>query len=122
MSLFLDARVPVRFAPADQAGPEQAGPDAAWLVQDDTAAPAGVPVAKFALPAAMHGHPAACACCVPRGPVADALSRLFLARARGDVGFFRSVIACPRDAAGAAAIRAALASDPVLRARFRLAD
>ena len=119
MSHFLDARVPVRFVP-----PDRAGPDAAWLVRDGaaghTATPAGVLVARFSLSAALQGHPAVCACCVPRGPVADALSRLFLARARGEVAFFRSVVACPDDAAGAAAIRAALATDPVLRGRFRL--
>ena len=115
MSRFLDARVPVRFAV-----PAQPGADTAWLVQDDAPAPAGASVARFRLPPAEAGHPVDCRCCVPRGPVAEALSRLFLARARGEVAFFRAVIALPSDAAGAETIKAALAADPVLMARFRL--
>ena len=62
-----------------------------------------------------------CRCCVPRGPVAEALGRLFLARARGEVAWFHSiaVIATP---AGEAAVRAALAGDQVAAGRFRLAE
>lgn len=92
----------------------------AWLVQGDAPAPGPGPVARFRLPVAGAGHPAGCVCCVPRGPVAEALSRLFLARARGEVAFFHDVLALPFDAAGAAAIRDALAADSLLAARFRL--
>jgi len=52
---------------------------------------------------------------------AEALGRLFLARARGEVAGFRSiaVIATP---AGEAAVRAALAGDQVSAGRFRLTE
>ena len=66
------------------------------------------------------GHPAGCACCTPRSAAADALSRLFLQRARGEVAFFRRVLVVT-DEAGKAAVRTALRSDPVVCARFRAA-
>ena len=110
-----DMRIPVRFFP-----PATAGADSAWLIEGDAPAPGSGPVARFRLPTARIGHPVGCACCAPRGPVAEALSRLFLARARGEVAFFRDVLALPHDAAGAAAIRAALAQDSLLAGRFRL--
>ncbi len=68
------------------------------------------------------GHPAGCACCVPRGAVAADLARLFLARARGEVPFFRRVVAVPDGGAGTDAVRAALRDDPFVSARFRLSD
>jgi hypothetical protein len=118
--VFIDARVPVRLSPAGEPPA-----DAAFLLEGDGKAPEGAgpsaPVARFT-PPAPSGHAIGCACCTPRGPVAEALGRLFLARARGEVGFFRSVIARPASAAGEAAIRAALADDPLVSARFRLAE
>jgi hypothetical protein len=117
MVVFLDARIPVRFA---DAAPVAA--DAAWLIQGDAAAPPGAAVARFVLPDRLPSHPTDCACCVPRGPVAEALTRLFLARARGEAAFFRQVIAVPADAAGRSAISAALRDDPMLAGRFRLAS
>jgi len=117
----VDARVPLRIGVL-----AEAGPDDALLVEGDGPAPGGPPVERFRLPVFVIGpagpHRIGCACCVPRGPVAEALARLFLARARGDVGFFRSVLAVPLGAAGAAAIRAALESDQVSASRFRLLD
>ena len=65
-------------------------------------------------------HPIGCACCTPRSASADALSRLFLQRARGEVAFFRRVLV-DADEVGQAAVRIALQSDPVVSARFRLA-
>jgi len=108
-----DDRIPVRFAPA--------GPDDAVLIEGDAAAPPGYPLARFRLSPGLVSHPAGCACCVPRGPVTDALGRLFLARARGEVRWFRAVavVASP---AGESAVRAALAADRVAAARFRLDD
>ena len=114
MTLFVDARVPVLIGPAELAGPESA-----VLAEGRDPAEAA---ARFVLPAADAGHIAGCACCVPRGPVSDALNQLFLARARGEVSFFRAVVAAPATEAGAAAIRQALAEDPVTMARFRLAE
>lgn len=108
-----DARIGVRFAAAGEAGPDEA-----LLIQGD--APADRPaVARFVLPARVAAHPPGCACCAPRGPVATALGQLFLARARGEMPWFRSVVAVTRDAAGADAVRAALAADVVTAARFR---
>jgi hypothetical protein len=112
-----DDRVPVRFGSGDAAGP-----DAALLVEGDTVVPPGHAVVRFRLGPGLIGHPFGCACCVPRGPVAEALGRLFLARARGDVPFFRSVVAVVATPMGEAAIRAALARDQVSAGRFRLAQ
>jgi hypothetical protein len=109
-----DDRIPVRL------GQPEAGE--AVLIEGDAAAmPPDRPVARFRLVPALAGHAPACACCVPRGPVAEALGRLFLARARGEVAWFRSiaVIATP---AGKVAVRAALAGDQVSAGRFRLAE
>ena len=109
---FIDARVPVRFAPPDTI---TAGD--AVLIEGTAPEPEGHPVARFTLP--VTGHFSGCACCLPRGPVAEALSRLFQARARGEVAFFRAVMAVPATAAGETAIRAALAEDVFVAARFR---
>ncbi len=65
------------------------------------------------------GHGAGCACCVARSPAAQALGRLFMQRTRGEVAFFRRVLVEGRSLE--AAVRAALQSDPVAAARFRLA-
>ena len=116
MALFMDARVRLRIGTADTAGP-----DDALLIEGDAAVPDGRVHARFALPEAAS-HSIGCACCLPRGPVAEALSRLFLLRVRGDVKFFPEVVAVPRSVVGEAAIRAALQEDPMVMARFRLAD
>lgn len=114
MSRFVDARIPVVFGPAERG-------DAA-LVEGDAEVPVGTPVARFVLPAEAPGettaHPAGCACCQGRGPVATALHALFLARARGTVAFFARV-AVQASGAGSAAVRAELAEDPLLAAWFR---
>jgi hypothetical protein len=105
-----DDRVAVRFGPPTA--------DEAVLIEGEASA-CDRPVARFRLLPALAGHAPGCACCVPRGPVAQALGRLFLARARGEVAWFRSVavLATP---AGEAAVRAALAHDHVSSCRFRL--
>jgi hypothetical protein len=65
-------------------------------------------------------HPAGCTCCRPRASFAEALARLFFARARGGVPFFaRVIVPCAPDDEAARA--AALAADPVTAARFRFA-
>jgi hypothetical protein len=110
MTMDQDSRISVRFAPAAADG-------AAALIEGG--GPTAGPVAHFTLPAAMHVP--GCACCLPRGPVAVALGRLFLARARGEAPLFDTVVAVTRTPAGEAAVRAALDDDVVTRARFRLA-
>jgi hypothetical protein len=106
-----DDRIPLRF------GQPEAGE--AVLIEGDAATAPGRPIARFRLVPGLAGHVLGCACCVPRGPVAEALGRLFLARARGEVAWFHSiaVIATP---AGEAAVRAALAGDQVSAGHFRL--
>ncbi|MSP04361.1 MAG: hypothetical protein EXR05_03775 [Acetobacteraceae bacterium] len=115
MTIAPDARIAVYLVP-----PADARADSAWLIQGDAPAPGAGPVARFQSSASSPGHPAGCVCCLPRGPVAEALSRLFLARARGEVAYFRLVLALPHNAAGATAIRDALAQDSLLAGRFRL--
>ncbi len=98
-----DARVPVLIGSEADAGADDV------IVAEDGAAWG-----------ALGGHVADCACCVPRGVVASDLAALFLARARGEVPFFRRVVAVPASEAGAAAIRAVLRDDPFVSGRFRL--
>jgi hypothetical protein len=88
----------------------------ALLIEGDGDGPPGFPVARWRTG---PRHAPGCACCVPRGPVAEALAALFLARARGTAPFFTRVLAVPRDEAGAASVRTALESDLLVRARFR---
>jgi hypothetical protein len=108
-----DARIGVRFGAVGDARPDEA-----LLIEGD--GPAGRPAAaRFVVPARIATHPRGCTCCAPRGPVADALGRLFLARARGEIPWFRSVLAVTRNDAGADAVRAALTCDVVTTARFR---
>jgi hypothetical protein len=92
MALFIDARIPVAFGADVREGD-----------------------ARF-VPSAQPSHPAGCTCCVARSEDALALDRLFLARVRGEVPWFRRVVVPADDPA----LRAALTADPVLSARFRL--
>ncbi len=108
-----DMRVEVRFAAAGDAAPDEA------LLIEGAGASDRPAVARFVLPVRVATHPIGCACCAPRGPVATALNRLFLARARGEVPWFRSVVAVTCTDAGADAVRAALIADVVTSARFR---
>ena len=108
-----DDRVPVRFGVAGEAGPGDA-----LLIEGE--APGDRPaIARFTVPVRVPTHPFGCVCCAPRGPVAEALGRLFLARARGELPWFRCVVAVTHSAAGADAVRAALTADVVTTARFR---
>ncbi len=119
MVIFVDARIPVTFAAAATAGRGDA-----LLIEGATAAPPGVPVARFPVAGFAgrgRGHLAGCACCAPRGKVAEALHRLFLARARGETGFTtRLVVSAGRE--GEEAVRQALAGDAFLAGRYRLAE
>jgi hypothetical protein len=91
----------------------------AVLIEGDGAAPPAAAVARFVVRAKpLHG--VGCACCAPRGPASEALSRLFLARARGEVALFSRVVVLAGDE-GMALVRAALAGDAVTRARFGVA-
>ena len=114
MTLFVDARVPIRFGCV-----EDAGPHAALLIEGAAEMSELRPLARFVLPAAVPAHAAGCVCYAPRGPAADALAGLFLARGRGEVAWFGAVLAVAGEA-GRRAVRDAVASDPRVSAWFRL--
>ena len=107
----IDARVPVRFGELADAGEGDA-----LLLPSGMPPPAGWPAEV--LSDALPGHAAGCACCQPRNAAAQALAALFLRRARGEVGWFRQVLAVTGPAE-AAMVRAALDTDPLTTARFR---
>ncbi len=122
--MTVDARIPVRFvphvpaaAPADQVLllPERGGE------QTDAPEAAAGWIAVLRLPdqGAAHqvAHRAFCRCCGGRTEQASKLTWLFQARARGEIGFFRGVVAqLPRPQE--AALRAVLAADLFLRGHF----
>ncbi len=118
----IDARVPVRLA---DRMPDRLADGALVLVERglDVLPPRGGAAARLADFAPSHetiDPLLACQCCAGRAPFAAELGRLFTERARGEVAFFRSVVAVgtPR---GLDQARDALASDPFLLGRYRLA-
>ncbi|HET9146922.1 MAG TPA: hypothetical protein VFN77_02615 [Acetobacteraceae bacterium] len=108
----LDMRIPVVFGGTPEAGD-------AVLIEGDAPAPAGFHAIRLRLPAG-QAHPIGCACCAPRGPAAEALSRAFLDRATGKAPFFTRVLVLA-GADGAGAVAAAVAQDAVVSARYRQA-
>jgi hypothetical protein len=114
MALMLDARLPLLFGRA-----ENAGPDDALLIEGQGHPAHG---RDWFMPAVPTGHPANCACCLPRNAAGIALSRLLLARARGQGLFFRRVIAVTVTPEGQAAVLQALREDPLASACFVLAN
>lgn len=126
--MLIDARIPVHFttqAPAigqaDQVLLLPAGePEGAGKPGDGLVSRQGW-TAVLRLPSGLApqvaDHGSGCACCVVRPLQADPLTRLFQARARGEIGFFRSLVASlPEPEADS--LRAALVSDPFLCSRF----
>jgi hypothetical protein len=112
MALYVDARVPVVFGALSELRA-----DDALLIDGTAAAPDGVTVVRLADPS-VPMHVAGCVCCVPRSAAGAALSGLFLARGRGDVAFFRRVLAVTPEPD---AIRTAVEDDLVASSWFRLA-
>lgn len=110
MLMSADMRIPIVIG----GKPEPAD---AVLVEDGFDMPASGYAMRFAL--GLPGHALGCACCTLRGPAADALGRLYRARATGTAPFFRRVILLASEA-GEAAVRTALDQDVVTRARYRL--
>lgn len=110
-----DARIPVLAAGATPpVGREGATAHVLGAPRAGDAVAAGGAVEHLA--AARSGHGTACVCCTPRAALVEALHRLFIRRARGEVAFFSRVIA----AASEAEIVAALA-DPLVASRYRAA-
>lgn len=104
-------RIEVRFG-----GPVKQ--DDAVLVQEGCAPPDGAEiVAWFRVEERKIGHGAGCLCCVQRGAVAEALTRLYLDRARGTLPAFGRMVVVG-DTNGKTTVRAALDGDVLLRARF----
>jgi hypothetical protein len=123
MTWTLDARIPVTLV-ADEAALAAAlaaGPPAAILSE---APPPPLPALAIALASfdATTTHAAGCSCCAGRSPAASALDRLFQARVRNACPWFDRVVALAVTPEAAEAIRAALASDALAVARFRLAS
>jgi len=116
--MWLDARIPVRMvAPEGLKEALAADPAAALVVEDGIDPPDAVAVESFPAPP----HPLGCACCVARSAASAAFDRLFLARVKGEVPHFASVLAAAATEEGRAAIEAALATDPVVPMRYRAA-
>ncbi len=121
----LDARIPVHVVPSG-AGLPEADPQA-LLVVAGPGLPAGgeagwMAVRQLATDSLVAApHPAGCACCAARSPLALLLSSLFEQRARGTLGLFRRVwMMAP--AALVEAVPALLASDPVVAGRYRMGE
>jgi len=109
----LDARIPIHLLKPS----ETPAPGMALLAEAPTAASAPA-MALFSLTGA---HVPGCTCCGVRGPVAEALDRLFLGRVRGEFPWFTAIAALPQSANSAEAIRRTLREDQASSARFRLA-
>lgn len=109
----LDARIPIHLLKPG----ETPAPGMAVLAE----APAEVSAPAMALFSLSGAHVPACTCCGVRGPVAEALDRLFLGRVRGALPWFTAIAALPQSAEAAEAIRKTLRDDPASSARFRLA-
>ena len=120
MPIFADGRIPLRVV-ADEAalGTALAGGGPAALLAES--APAVMPAEVVATagfdPAAPH--PAGCACCTGRAPMAQALDALFLDRVKGRAPWFDRVVAWLPSAERQAEMDVLLALDPVVSARFR---
>jgi hypothetical protein len=111
MNRFLDARIPLVFADAAEAGPEDA------VLREGVGTQA--PGRDWFETAPETPHAVGCACCTPRGAAGIALARLVLARGRGQGPFFRRVVVAVRSEAGRHAVLAALEVDPLASACFR---
>ena len=107
--MHIDARVPVVFGLL-----ADARVDDALLIDGDLAVPEGVVAVRLG---AEPSHVAGCVCCVPRSAAGSALAGLFLARGRGQVAFFRRVLAITDDEA---AVRAALEEDVLASGWFKV--
>ncbi len=107
-------RIPVLFGDIP---PPDAGD--AWLLEADATAPPQAYAVRLTLPAQKFGHVGACHCCNPRGPAAEALAKLFRARATGVAPFFKRVRVVASSATEAA-LREALDQDVVTKARYVL--
>jgi G3E family GTPase len=87
----------------------------AVLVEAGVAAPAGLYISRFSVTV----HTAGCLCCQPRSGAGQALAQLFRDRATGSAPFFSRLIVVASQA-GEQAVSAAIKTDMLCRARYRL--
>jgi hypothetical protein len=127
MTWSLDARIPlltVADAAALAAALADGKPAAVLAEAPPPDLPLGLPggaVALVSFDLSGPSHAAACTCCAGRGAAAAALDRLFQARVRNACPWFDRVVALAETPGARAEIAAALESDAVTRARFRIA-
>ncbi|MCA3279348.1 MAG: hypothetical protein ING10_08780 [Roseomonas sp.] len=114
MAWLLDTRIAIHLLSPG----ELPAPGFALLAE----APSTAAVPAMAVFTLAGAHVPACACCGARGPVAEALDRLFLGRVRGDFPWFTAIAALPHSADSAETIRRTLREDQASQARFRLMD
>ncbi len=123
--MLIDARIPVHFLDPD-AGVPPGRADQVLILSDSASAarpkpePGWMLVLRLPEPATRPspgGHAPGCACCTGRSPSATSLTGLFQARARGEVGFFRALVAI-LPGQEAADLRDALVTDPFLSGCF----
>lgn len=93
--------------------------DDAVLAEEGQIVPHAGYTLRFSRPVT-SGHPFGCTCCTLRSPAAEALTRLFHARATGAAPFFRRVVVLASPA-GQTAVREAATGDVMTAARYRLA-
>lgn len=120
MAWSLDARIPVTLLP-DWAAVERAltqGKPAALVTAAPPPPKPARAVAAVSFDAGVVAHRLGCACCQGRTEAAQALDRLFQARARGAAPWFDRVLVLDEDGAGARVL-AALKEDSLAAARFR---
>jgi hypothetical protein len=110
--MLIDARIPVLFGALADAGETDV-----LLYEGEKIPGDRIGVSFVPGPGVLA---AGCACCAPRGPLALSIGDMFLARAKGEIAFFRRVIAVPSSAEGRAAMLAVLTEDSVCAARFRV--
>ncbi len=111
-----DPRIPVVFVGAAQAASMLRADDAV-LVENNLMIEFPGPIGHFTL--GTTAHVIGCRCCAGRAAPAQALTAMFLARARGEGIFFRRVIAVVHDVG---LVRGLLEDDVVVRARFQVVD
>lgn len=120
MAWSLDARIPVTLLPdlaAVEAALAQGKPAALVTSAPPPPKPEGA-VAAVSFDAGVVAHTAGCACCQGRAEAAQALDRLFQARARGAAPWFDRVLVLDEAGVGAEVL-AALREDSLASARFR---
>ncbi len=114
--MTIDPRIPVVFVGAAQAANMLLADDAV-LIEDGLQIACAGPIGRFTL--GTVAHMLGCRCCAGRTAPAQALTALFVARARGEGLFFKRVIAVVHDAG---LVQGLLEDDVMARARFQVVD